>query len=144
MKKFKSLSVVFAGALLLTAAWPLRPAMAECRGTNLATKTMVAVSTTITSPTTLIAAGSLGACQEVKILLHWSGSGTKPNSEFLLLSDTTSFSNSASTGTFRIPAGNLPDEFFNLGEYAGPLFAVVIGTTGAGTSLPNVSLIKKK
>lgn len=144
MKKFKTLSIAIATVLLLIGAGPSRFAFAECRATSLSLKSMVAVSTNIASPTTLISP-TIGACQEVKLLLHWSGSGTKPNNEYLLLSDTNSgFSSSASTGSIRIPAGNLPNEFFDLGEYAGPLYAVVIGTTGAGTTAPNVSVLKRK
>lgn len=141
MKKFKTLSLVVAGVLLLTVAGLLRPAFGECRGVSLSSKVMVAISTTATLPTTILAGGALGACQEVKILLHWSGAGTKPNNEYLLLSDTASgFSTSATTGTLRIPAGNLPNEFFNLGEYAGPLYGVVTGTA----AVLNVSVYKKK
>ena len=141
MKKFKSLSFAVVAALLLLGAGPLQPAFADCRGASLATKSTVAVSTTIGSPTTLIAAGALGTCQEVWVMLNWSGTGTKPNGEYLLLSDTsTGISSSTTTGTFRIPAGNSPSEFFRLGEYAGPLFAIAQGTTSA----LNVSILKKK
>lgn len=139
-KTFKTLSFVIVGALLLTAAGPLRPAFGACRGTSFGTKTLVSVSTTPASPTTILAP-TQGACQEVKLLLLWSGSGTKPNGEYLLLSDTSSgFSTSVTTGTFRIPAGNSTNEFLDLGEYAGPLYGVIVGTTSAQA----VSVVRKK
>lgn len=139
-KSFKTLSFVSAAVLLLLGAGPLRPAFGACRGTSFGSKTMVSVSTTVASPTTILSV-TQGACQEVKLMLVWSGSGTKPNGEYLLLSDSASgFSNVASTGTFRIPAGNLANEFFDLGEYAGPLYGVVIGTTSA----QNVAVLRKK
>lgn len=137
MKKFKSLSIVIVAALLLNGAGPLQSAFAECRGTQLDKKVVIAVSTIVASPSTIIAPGSLGACQEVKLMLLWSGSGTKPNGEYLLLSDTNS--GFVSTGTLRIPAGSAANEYFDLGEYAGPLYGVVVGTSSAF-----VSLYKKK
>lgn len=139
MKKFKSLSFVMAAVLLLSGAGPLPSAFAECSATALQTKVMVAVSTTPASPTQLLAATNT-SCGEVYLMLHWSGTGTYPNSEFLLLSDSSSgFSTSATTGTVRIPAGQRPSDFLSLGLYRGPLYAVVIGTTSA----MNVSVIRK-
>lgn len=141
MKKFKSLSFVVALAGMLLASSLGSSAFAECRGTSLGTKSHVAISTTLASPTTLIAPGALGSCQEVWIMLNWSGSGTKPNGEYMLLSDSsTGISTSATNGTIHIPAGNAPNEFFRLGEYAGPLYAVVQGTTSAMTA----EILKKK
>lgn len=105
----------------------------------LETAQMVSVSTTITSPTTLLSPVNRGG--SVYIMLHWSGSGTKPNGEYLLLSSASSgFSNSASTGTARIPAGNSIDAGLYLGTYNGPLYGVVIGTTSA----QSVTVIRKK
>ncbi len=136
MTKSKMLRNVFAAALLLFAAGPLRPAFGW---TYLETNTQVAVSTTITTPTTLIAASNWSA--EVGILPIWSGAGTKPNSEYLLLSSSlTGFSNVASTGTARVAAGSLESDRLWLTNYSGPLYAVAIGTTTA----INVSVIRKK
>lgn len=141
MKKFKSLSFVVAVALLLLGAGPLRPAFADCDGSTFLTRAMVSVSTTPASPTTIFATSGPGPMSCVQIMLHWSGSGTYPNSEFLLLSESsTGFSTSGSTGTFRLPAGQRPSDFFNLGGYRGPLYGVVIGTT----SPMNVSVLRKK
>lgn len=141
MKKFKSLSFVVVGSLLLLAAGPLRPAFADCDGSTFVTKAMVAVSTTPASPTTLLATSAPGPVSCVQIMLHWSGAGTYPNSEFLLLSDSSSgFSTSATTGTIRIPAGQRPSDFLDLGQWRGPLYGVVIGTTSA----QNVSVLRKK
>lgn len=105
----------------------------------LETAQMVSVSTTPSSPTTLLSAVNRGG--SVYVLLHWSGSGTKPNGEYLLLSSSSSgFSTSASTGTARIPAGNSIDAGLYLGTYNGPLYGVVVGTTTA----QNVTVIRKK
>lgn len=141
MKKFKTLSFVIGAALLFITVGPLRSAFAECHGSTILTKAMVAVSTTPSSPTTLFATSAPGAPACVQIMLHWSGSGTYPNSEYLLISDSSSgFSNSATTGTIRVAAGQRPSDFFDLGEYIGPLYAVVIGTSAA----QNVSVFRKR
>lgn len=136
MKKFKTLSFAVAVVLLLLGAGPLRSA---CAATYLETSLMVAVSTTVSSPTTIVSATNWAA--DVGILLNWSGSGTKPNGEYLLLSSSNSgFSNVASTGTARIAADNSEASRLWLNNYNGPLYGVVIGTTSA----QNVSVIRKK
>ena len=134
--KSRTLRAALAAAFLLIAGGPLRPATAA---TYLETSTMVAVSTTPSSPTQILAATNWSA--DVGILLNWSGSGTKPNNEYLLLSSSNSgFSTSASTGTARIVAGNSESERVWLTNYTGPLYGVVIGTTSA----QNVSVVRKK
>lgn len=139
MKKFRKLRYVVAGALLLLAAGPLRPAFAWFDSTYLETASMVAVSTTPTLPTTILAATAGGA--NVKLMLNWSGSGTYPNSEYLLISsNSTGISTQATNGTIRIPAGQRPSDFIDLGDYKGPIYGVVLGTTSA----QNVSVLRKK
>lgn len=136
MKRMKTLSAVALGGLLLLVAGPRRPCLA---GTYLETNTQVSVSTTPSSPTQIIAATTWQG--DVGVLLIWSGSGTKPNGEYLLLSSSNSgFSTSASTGTARVPASNLESERLWLKDYTGPLYGVIVGTTSA----QNVSVIRKK
>lgn len=140
MTKSSKLLIAFIGGLLLSAAGPLRPAFAECMATNLGTPTVVAVSTTMASATTILAPTNL-SCADVQIMLNWSGSGTYPNGEYLLLSDSSvGISSNTSSGTFRIPAGQRPSDFLNIGSYKGPLYGVVMGTTSA----QGVFVIRKK
>lgn len=142
MKKFKTFPFAFVVALLLLAAGPPRPAFADCRGAYMETASMVLVSTTVALPTRLLNSTDGQPC--VDILLNWSGTGTKPNNEFLLVQTSSfGFSSSASTGTVRIPAGNSMSDAYSFGEYRGQLWAVVIGTTGAGVA-PTVAVIRKK
>lgn len=139
MKNFKKLRNVLGVSLLFIGAGTPRLFAGWFSGTELETKSMVSVSTAPASPTTILSGTNGNA--DVLIMLHWSGSGTYPNSEFLLLSNSsTGFSNSASTGTVRIPAGQEPHHFINLGDYRGALYGVVIGTSAA----QNVSVIRKK
>ncbi len=135
MQKLK-LRYVFAVALLLPAAWPLRSA---CAATFIETTSMVQVSTTVSQPSLIIAGTQWTA--DVGILFNWSGAGTKPNGEYLLLSSSsTGLSSATANGTARISAGNLESERVWLTNYTGPLYGVMIGTTAT----PTVSIIRKK
>ena len=136
MVKIKKLLRGFAVASLLIGAAPLHHAFAA---TYLETSKMVSVSTTPASPTLIIAATTWQA--DVGILLNWSGSGTKPNGEYLLLSSaSTGFNTSASSGTARVVAGNSESERMWLTNYSGPLYGVIVGTTSAQT----VSVLRRK
>jgi hypothetical protein len=130
----KLLRSAFAVGALLSGA--LLPAVGY--GASINISDMVAVSTTPASPTKIID-GSIGR-STVKIMLHWSGSGTYPNGEFLLLrSDSSDFNTSATTGTARIPAGQRPSDFIEI-DVNSNLYGVIVGTTGA----QNVTVIRTR
>lgn len=120
----------------------IRAASPNCYDTNFTyfeTASRVSVSTTPTSATKILTAVS--GPSWVWVRLQWSGSGTLPNSEFLLLSQSsTTFSVSTTTGTARIVASNEQNNIFEIGCYSGDLYAVVTGTTAA----QNVEVFRKR
>ena len=137
IKKLMSPAVMLGVSLFLTAG-PLHPAWAFM-GTYI-DGSQVAVATTPATPTKLISACPTAA-GDVGILPFWSGSGTKPNGEYLLLSsENVALSTLTNSGTLRIPAGNLESERIWLKDYVGALYGVVIGTS----SSMNVSVIRKR
>lgn len=138
MKKSTKFLLGFVGGLLLSVVVPLR-AVHALDTTVFDQATQVNVSTIVASPTQILPA--VYATSDVMIMLNWSGSGTYPNNEFLLLSSSgTALSTSTTAGTFRIPAGNRPSDFISLNNYRGPLYGVVLGTTSAQI----VSVMRKK
>jgi hypothetical protein len=138
MNYFKKLRDVVMGCLLLIGAGAL-PASAWFTPTYFETNKVVSVATTPATPT-LILADSPGDAS-VKLMLHWGGTGTKPNGEYLLLSDSNvAISTSSTVGAARIPAGNSVNEIYDLGDYRGAVYGVVLGTTSAQL----VSVIRKR
>lgn len=135
MKKLKTLSIAFVGALLLLAAGPLRPAFAGF--VSLSSSTIVAVSSQTASPTTLLPAQQ-GSASHVEIWCHKFAN----DGEFITIqSVSTGFSLSASTGTARLycPAVTANRSPLILENYVGPIYSV----NGSTYTLPtNVMRVK--
>ena len=120
---------VFLGFAFCRNAAADTPNCSDHRFTYFDVKNRVAVSTTPSAPTKILTAVSGPAW--VQIRLRWSGSGTLPNGENLLLSNSsTTFSVSFTTGTSGILATNEPN-MFDLGCYSGNLYGLIVGSTSA-------------
>lgn len=136
MNKFQKLLFGFVGGVALGALLPWRTAHAIGDTTLFDTAKQISVATTTASPTLILS--SIYSSADVALMLNWSGSGTFPNNEYLLLdSKNTNFT---STGTLKIPAGQRPSDYLYLNNYRGPLYGVVVGTTSAQT----VFVLRKK
>ena len=137
-EKLKKLrDIVIGGLLLIGAGSPA--AFAWFSPTNFETSKMIAVSTTPASPTKLLDA--LSGDASVCIQPLWSGTGTKPNGEGIVIADTNvTIATNVATGYARIPAGNLVSEIFCIGDYKGALYGVTFGT---GTPL-DVMVLRKR
>lgn len=124
MKKIKTLSFAFAGALLLLVAGPPRPAFA---GTYFDVNRIVNVSTDPTKPSVLISTQGTVPYADVRILCtQFNVAG-----EYLLVdASSTSFSTSATTGTARIPClpATVQQLDFWLNDWRSGLYGVVTTT----------------
>ena len=129
MKKFKTLSLAFVGASLLSVAGPLRPAFAESYVT-LDSTTVNISSSMITGATQLLAATNNPAYVALYAPATASVTGEK-----VCIGPTSSVSTNTTSGSFRFPVNTV----FELRDYKGPLWAIAEGTTPV-----KVSVLRKR